>query len=33
MEKTETRYLEDSAAVENGKEDLEEVLHNWYELL
>ncbi|KAK9280536.1 hypothetical protein L1049_014228 [Liquidambar formosana] len=28
MEKTETRYLEDTAAVETGKKDLEEVLQN-----
>lgn len=29
MEKTESHYLEDTAAVECGKKDLEEVLHNW----
>ena len=31
MEKTESHYLEDTSAVECGKKDLEEVLHNWYE--
>lgn len=28
MEKTETNYLEDTSAVESGKKDLEDVLHN-----
>lgn len=30
VEKTESHYTEDVSAVENGKKDLEEVLHNWY---
>ena len=29
-EKAEAHYLEDTAAVEIGKKDLEEVLQNWY---
>lgn len=33
MEKTETKYLEDTSSVENGKKDLEDVLLNWYGLL
>lgn len=30
MEKAESHYLEDTAAVENGKKEMEEVLQNWY---
>ena len=33
MEKAEIHYLEDTAAVESGKKELEEVLHSWYILL
>ena len=33
MEETESHYVEDTSAVEFGKKDLEEVLHNWYGLL
>lgn len=33
MEKTESNHLEDTSAVESGKKELEEVLHNWYILL
>lgn len=29
MDKTETHYLEDTAAVENQKKDLGEVLQDW----
>lgn len=32
-EKAETHYLEDTAAVESGKKDMEEVLQSWYEQL
>lgn len=32
MDKTETNYLEDTSAVESGKRDMEDVLHNWYGL-
>lgn len=32
MNKTESHYLEDTSAVENGKKDLEVVLQNWYGL-
>lgn len=28
--KAESHYLEDTAAVESGKKDLDEVLQNWY---
>lgn len=30
MEKAESHHLEDTAAVENGKKEMEEVLQNWY---
>lgn len=30
MEKAESHYLEDTAAVENGKKEMEKVLQNWY---
>lgn len=30
VDKTESQYLEDTSAVENGKKDLEGVLHSWY---
>ena len=30
MEKAEIHYHEDTAAVESGKKELEEVLHSWY---
>lgn len=33
VEKAESYYLEDNGAVENGKKELEVVLHNWYEML
>ena len=28
--KAETHYLEDTAAVENGKKNLDDILHNWW---
>lgn len=28
--KAESHYLEDTAAVESGKKDMDEVLQNWY---
>lgn len=29
MEKAESHYLENTASVERGKKDMEEVLQNW----
>lgn len=29
-EKAESNYLQDTNAVEIGKKDLDEILHNWY---
>lgn len=33
MERAECHYLEDTASVEKGKKEMEEVLQNWYVLL
>lgn len=30
MEKAESHYLENTASVERGKKDMEEVLQNWW---
>lgn len=33
IQKAESHYCEDTAAVENGKKELEEVLQKWYQPL